>query len=52
MVWYGRIWIEPDWNVKEVEVEVEEEIEEIWIEPDWNVKIIQKVGAVVMDVFE
>ena len=32
------IWIEPDWNVKSVNVEQEMRKMIIWIEPDWNVK--------------
>ena len=32
------IWIEPDWNVKDLDCATSGEDEKIWIEPDWNVK--------------
>ena len=33
------IWIEPDWNVKDLDCATSGEDEKIWIEPDWNVKM-------------
>ena len=32
------IWIEPDWNVKNLSMPASHKALAIWIEPDWNVK--------------
>ena len=38
------IWIEPDWNVKQISFSFEWYESTIWIEPDWNVKIAVDVS--------
>ena len=48
----GEIWIEPDWNVKQI-VYVNKVISyTIWIEPDWNVKTTPTAEYKTLALFE